>query len=96
MATQGTITEVILDAIAQHPGCLIEELTQTCPAVTWNQVFVAIDQLSRTGHVQLRLEGRGLYRVWCRRPNEPPVVPHHAARGGSRAPVPVVAKGCAE
>jgi hypothetical protein len=76
MATHGTISEDILDAIAQHPGCFLEELAQACPAVTWNQVFAAIDQLSRTGHVQLRLEGRGLYRVWCRKPHEPPAEAH--------------------
>lgn len=66
MPTERTITEDILHAIANRPGCLLEELIFACPQATWNQVFLEIDHLSRTGDLQLSLEGPGLYRVFYR------------------------------
>jgi hypothetical protein len=57
------VTEQILDVLAQSPGLLIEELAWACPALTWNQVFLEVDRLSRAGHLELKAEGPGLYSV---------------------------------
>ena len=53
----------IIHAVAESPGCLLEELVSACPGLTWNQVFFAVDRLSRTGQVQLTRTGVVTYAV---------------------------------
>lgn len=43
--------------------CAIEEVVGLCPELTWNQVFLAIDYLSRTGQVRLTMDIARTYRV---------------------------------
>lgn len=43
--------------------CSIEEVLTLCPDLTWNQVFIAIDYLSRAGQVRVTLDGDRTYRV---------------------------------
>ena len=43
--------------------CPLEEVMDLCPGITWNQVFLAIDHLSRTGHVRIRLDADRTYWV---------------------------------
>lgn len=43
--------------------CLIEEVMDLCPALTWNQVFLAVDHLSRIGQIQLQIDSTRSYRV---------------------------------
>ncbi len=43
--------------------CSIEEVMTLCPELTWNQVFIAIDDLSRAGQVRVTLDGDRTYRV---------------------------------
>ena len=43
--------------------CAIEEVVGLCPELTWNQVFLAIDYLSRTGQVRLTIDTARTYRV---------------------------------
>ena len=38
-------------------ACPLEEVMELCPELTWNQVFLAIDYLSRTGQVRVMLDG---------------------------------------
>lgn len=61
--TQRTAAERILEALRWYPDCSLEELTDICPDLMWNQMFLAVDQLSRTGQVILQLRARGLYTV---------------------------------
>lgn len=53
----------IIRAVADSPGCQLEELVVACPGLTWNQVFFAVDRLSRIGQVQLVRVGIGQYAV---------------------------------
>jgi len=55
--------EQILDVILRKPGCLMEELLNECPALTWNQVFIEVDRLSRDGEVRLMRKGPSQYVV---------------------------------
>ena len=64
-----TVADRILKQVAQHPGCLIDDLDLGEPRATWNQIFLEVDRLSRAGHLRLRMEGRGRYIL---RP-----APHH-------------------
>ncbi len=57
------VTDRILKAVHLSPGCFIEELVLACPDLTWNQVFLEVDRLSRAGLVRLTLKGPGLYSV---------------------------------
>jgi hypothetical protein len=43
--------------------CSMAEVVTLCPELTWNQVFLAIDDLSRAGQVRVRRDGDGTDRV---------------------------------
>jgi len=43
--------------------CSTEELVDLCPELTWNQAFLAIDYLSRSGQIHVTLDGDSTYRV---------------------------------
>lgn len=43
--------------------CPMEEVAALCPEFTWNQVFLAIDYLSRAGRVRVTLDSARTYRV---------------------------------
>jgi hypothetical protein len=57
-ATMST-TRQIMDVLTRSgsDGCLLEVLIRQCPDLTWNQIFLELDRLSRTGEVRLRLRG---------------------------------------
>lgn len=63
MNDSSVIRERIIRAVAEHPGCLIEELVLVCPELTWNQVFLHVDHLSRTGALRLSRRGPATYTV---------------------------------
>lgn len=44
-------------------ACPLEEVMNLCPDMTWNQLFLAVDHLSRTGQVRLRLDADRTYWV---------------------------------
>jgi hypothetical protein len=86
MAQNPTPADLIVDRIACHPGCSLDELATFCPELTWNQVFLEVDRLSRTGRVLVTLSERGRYRLALAhekhpeaqppdRPEPPPVLP---------------------
>jgi hypothetical protein len=58
-------TDQILEAVAKVPDCRIEELASLLPDLTWSQLFREVDRLSKTGHVRLTLNGRGIFTVRC-------------------------------
>lgn len=58
-----TVADRIIQAVSQSPGCLVEELVLACPDLAWNQVFLEVDRLSRTGEICLKLEGPGIYSI---------------------------------
>ena len=63
MAVSTTITHVY-EALEQlGTDCALEEVAGLCPELTWNQVFLAIDYLSRTGQVRVTLDPDRTYRV---------------------------------
>lgn len=48
-------------------ACSLDDVTQLCSDLTWNQVFLAIDFLSRTGQADVTLDSRRVYWVQTRR-----------------------------
>ena len=51
-------------------ACPLEEVMELCPELTWNQVFLAIDYLSRTGHIRVMRDIDMSYTVQAYRPVE--------------------------
>ncbi len=44
-------------------ACSMAEVMTLCPELTWNQMFLAIDYLSRAGQIRVTRDGDGTYRV---------------------------------
>jgi hypothetical protein len=63
MAQSATPADLIVESIAHNPGCCLDDLVRVCPELTWNQIFLVVDQLSRAGHLRLALIGPGRYAV---------------------------------
>ncbi|OGW47349.1 MAG: hypothetical protein A2V62_00280 [Nitrospirae bacterium RBG_19FT_COMBO_58_9] len=63
MARSATPADLIVETIAHHPGCCLDDLVRVCPELTWNQIFLVVDRLSRAGHLRLALIGPGRYAV---------------------------------
>jgi hypothetical protein len=58
-----TITGLILQTIHRSPNCNLDALVRACPQYTWNQVFLEVDRLSRTGEIELASAGPGQYTM---------------------------------
>jgi hypothetical protein len=63
MNTQHESEHRIMEVIVGSPECELEDLLLKCEGLTWNQVFLAIDRLSRSGDVQLTLKRPGVYTL---------------------------------
>lgn len=57
------IRNQVLDAVGRKYECDLDELVQVCPGLTWNQVFLEVDRLSRTGELRLLLKESGVYSI---------------------------------
>lgn len=57
------LTEQIVAVARQVPDCTIEDVQAALPGCTWNQLFLEIDRMSRTGLLRLSKEGGGSYRI---------------------------------
>ena len=63
MSQLGTLADRILDAVHRAPGCQLDELVLSVPELTWNQVFLEVDRLSRTGQVRVTALRKGTYTI---------------------------------
>jgi hypothetical protein len=60
MLPQPTITSQILKALRRSSDIELDELVSSLPTLGWNQIFLEVDRLSRTGAVRVTSKG-GLY-----------------------------------
>jgi hypothetical protein len=60
---QTTTAQTVMEIVLRSPGCDLEERVLECPGLTRNQVFLAVDRLSRSGEIMLLPRGRGSYTV---------------------------------
>ena len=65
MEMMGIIDRVRTALRLRGIDCPVDEVVELCPDLTWNQVFLAIDYLSRTGEVELFLGKGRVYRVYA-------------------------------
>jgi hypothetical protein len=68
MSQQGNVADRILEALRRAPGCQLDDLEFSLPDLTWNQVFLEVDRMSRTGQVRVQSKGEGIYTLML--PNE--------------------------
>jgi hypothetical protein len=54
-----TTAEAILGVVRRNPDCTLEELTQRLNWLSWSQVFLEVDRLSRSGELILTQSGIG-------------------------------------
>jgi hypothetical protein len=65
MASRTPITDRILDELQRMPGCDLDTLTKNLPDLSWSQIFLEVDRLSREGVVLVTfgLERRYMLRL---------------------------------
>jgi len=63
MAQHTTVESQVIDILERTQACDLEEVTRQCTDLTWNQVFLAVDRLSRSGEIMLMPRGRGMYTL---------------------------------
>ena len=63
MALHTTVEDQVIDVLHKTHTCDLEEVTRQCANLTWNQVFLAVDLLSRRGEIILVPMGRGMYAL---------------------------------
>lgn len=63
MALHTTVEDQVIDVLHRTQMCDLEEVTRQCINLTWNQVFLAVDRLSRSGKILLKTGKRGTYAV---------------------------------
>ena len=57
------ITGNIVQMVKRRQACDMEDLLEACSSYTWNQVFLEVDRLSRTGELRLFSKRAGVYTV---------------------------------
>jgi hypothetical protein len=72
MASSIPVTDRILDAVKLTQGCDLDTLAESVPELTWNQVFLEIDRLSRQGDIRVTCETGGRYRIQLPEHNKSP------------------------
>ncbi|HJT19155.1 MAG TPA: hypothetical protein VJ746_01715 [Nitrospira sp.] len=63
MASPKPVTERILGAVKHRHGCDLDTLAESLPELTWNQVFLEVDRLSRKGEILVTFATGGRYMI---------------------------------
>ena len=72
MATHLPLREAILMVLQTGPTWELDDLVRACPEFTWNQIFLELDRLSRSGEVRMTREPRAGYRITVLSPEGQP------------------------
>ena len=63
MALHAPVTDRILDQVQRTHGCDLDALTKSLSDLSWGQVFLEVDRLSREGQVLVTLGAGGRYLI---------------------------------
>ena len=63
MASREPVTDRILGAVQRTPECDLDTLARDLPELSWNQVFLEIDRLSRDGQILVSCGSGGRYMI---------------------------------
>ena len=70
MASHTPVTDRILGAVQRTHGCDLDMLTKSLSDLSWGQVFLEVDRLSREGQVLVTLDTGGRYMIRLPEHNE--------------------------
>ena len=57
------IEEAILDKLRESGPCCLDDVVTYIPNLTWGEVFIAVDRMSRDGRLSLRQLGYSTYQI---------------------------------
>ncbi|MEK6671116.1 MAG: hypothetical protein AABY48_04685 [Nitrospirota bacterium] len=63
MASHTPVTDRILGTVQRMHGCDLDTLTNSLTDLSWGQVFLEVDRLSREGQVLVTLGAGGGYMI---------------------------------
>jgi predicted nucleic acid-binding Zn-ribbon protein len=63
MASHAPVTDRVLGAVKRTQGCDLDTLTNSLSDLSWGQVFLEVDRLSRQGQVLVTLDTGGRYMI---------------------------------
>ena len=63
MASHTPVTDRILDEVQRTHGCDLDMLTKSLSDLSWSQVFLEVDRLSRDGQVLVTSGSGGRYMI---------------------------------
>jgi hypothetical protein len=63
MASHTPVTDRILGTVQRMHGCDLDTLTNSLTDLSWGQVFLEVDRLSREGQVLVTLGAGGRYLI---------------------------------
>ncbi len=61
MGKHKTVKGQIVEAVRSAPGCHLEDVVMSCPQVSWNEIFVEVGRLNRTGKLLVTSADHGDY-----------------------------------
>lgn len=63
MSNQHYADHRVLEVIVRSPGSMFDDIVLECPDLTWSQVFMVIDRLSREGVLTMSPKGHSQYAI---------------------------------
>jgi hypothetical protein len=63
MASHIPVTDRILGAVQRAHGCDLDSLADSLSDLSWSQIFLEVDRLSRDGQVRVTLGTGGRYMI---------------------------------
>ena len=63
LANQNNLRKRLLDIVRKQKMCDLDELILECTSYSWTDVFLEVDQLSRSGELRLLCKKAGEYAV---------------------------------
>ena len=78
MASHTPVTHRILGEVRRAHGCDLDSLAKSLPDLSWSQVFLEVDRLSRRGEVLVTFGTEGRYMI--RLPDHKKKAATHPAR----------------
>jgi len=75
MTSQTPVADRILGAVQRTHGCDLDMLTRSLSDLSWAQIFLEVDRLSRDGQVMVTLDTGGRYMIQLPDYDKEPVTP---------------------
>lgn len=71
MPIEVSAAEVVTEMLRKTSPCCLDDLVTYLPNLSWGEVFVAVDRMSRDGRLLLRQLGYSSYQVTLVSPRSP-------------------------